>query len=132
MILSCCITEIKEFEVLSNNVCKQIIIAEVLEWNRAQKFEIIFYNSYIELVEKFRIGEKYKLECMLKSEVYQDPKTKEKTYFTHIVGLEITEFPLLTFYSKSIFLKLLEIPIFDKCIIFTANNSKTNGLLSNR
>lgn len=93
MNLSCQIIKILDLEVLSNNIRKQKIIVDVLEWNRSQHFEILLYNSYTSLSEKLRIGEIYTLKCMLKSEVYQDPKTKEKTYFTHIVGLKIIEFP---------------------------------------
>lgn len=93
MNLKCKVVKIQDLEVLSNNIRKQKIIADILEWQRSQHFEILFYNSYTSLTEKLRIGEIYTFRCMLKSEVYQDPKIKEKTYFTHIVGLEITEFP---------------------------------------
>lgn len=93
MILSCCINKIQDREVLSDNTRKQIVIAKVFNWNRVQHFEIIFYNSYTALVDKLKIGEIYKLRCMLKSETYTEPKTKEKTYFSHIIGLEIIEFP---------------------------------------
>ena len=93
MNLKCKVIKIQDLEVLSDNTRKQIVNAEVFNWNRAQRFEIIFYNSYTALVDKLKIGDSYKLRCMLKSEAYQDPKTKEKTYFTHIVGLEIIKFP---------------------------------------
>ncbi|PXW06477.1 hypothetical protein C8D70_1259 [Chryseobacterium sp. CBTAP 102] len=85
--LTCKILNFHDLEVWSTGDRKLTIEVLALHRRKAEVFEISFYNKYISQTEKLDKFGIYKIGCIIRSEVFTEPKTEIKTYFTHIVGI---------------------------------------------
>lgn len=87
IILTCKIQKVSDLEVLSSGVRKISVQAIAIHRRKVETFEIFFYNKYISQVENLNLFGIYKIGCILRSEIYIDPKTEDKFYFTHLIGI---------------------------------------------
>ncbi len=83
----CKIIDIFDLEVFSSGVKKRSINVMVLHRRKVEIFEISFYNKYVGEIDKLNKSGIFKIECIIRSEVFEDKKDEKKTYFTHIIGL---------------------------------------------
>lgn len=87
--LTCKISEIGDLEIFSNGTKKISVIVMALHRRKAEKFEIKFYNKYIKETEKLSVFHIFKIDCLIHGEVFEDKKTEEKAYFTHLIGIKV-------------------------------------------
>ncbi len=85
--LTCKILKFHDLEVWSSGDKKLRIEVLALNRRKTEVFEITFYNKYISQTEKLDKFGIFKIGCLIRSEVFTDPKTEIKTFFTHIVGI---------------------------------------------
>lgn len=86
-VLTCKIQRISDLEVFSSGDKKVSIEVMTIHRRKVETFEISFYNKYISQTENINYSSIYKIGCILRSEVFVDHNTEEKSYFTHLVGI---------------------------------------------
>ncbi len=89
LVLTCKIQKIYDLEVFSSGDKKVSIEVMAIHRRKVETFEISFYNKYIPQIEKLNLFGIYKIGCILRSEIFVDQKTEERSYFTHLVGIYV-------------------------------------------